>query len=934
MKQMSGYFGGYISKKQKHGQFELKKSISALPLLKDKIVGKNYKTASSQLALVTNRCFTVLEGKGMLRPATEDFLLANRYKAHDELAAEFIRTFRHSFFYGLYFVKRYEALMNNRDTIDVNILLPKAASDKTMTDQVSLYGFRSTDPRVFFLSPWEFVQWVKPHALEKPQRNYHLTKWVHGKEPVSNDGTKKSFYTAGVDYVLNDSHIKGLEHILTFPCRDEIANPTFREQYSRFRNSWVLVMRNRPVVPCPENTPLPSRKSTKDYRAKLCSVYLRPWTLIPEQATVEVPRLQDLHLTKAQWESLASAAQVAGQRKRRISQKSQPKPSTEASSSTDQTSCRTAWKDYLTRIPPTSEKQIKNFILACMAEGRNYDDDETGNSTNKMDGVTCDIDVTEVHKMLASSVEELSADQTEQQATTRAPKPDLSQSFARVKRATQAAGILIAMQQKNTKDNQKRKLQHRAIAHARQKVEPELADSKGMDGRLEERKTEYDIYKSNWKLSYEEWKQKICAAQKQPYDAQWQVLNTVHQRCVLEHQKQLKHDVEIPEDLPLLRLVHGLPGSGKTQLMKWLRSYFETVWQWALGDEFAFVAPLNSMAANIDGSTIHSWGEIAFKDRRGQFVAGNKSAGRDVSSMNVKCSILRFLLIDEIEASGAELLAELEDHVSKNIGGRTVHKKVMKSGEVKRRLPFGGINVIFFGDFWQLNPTGQIAVMQNPYGEAALSKAAAANILYMFWRRSEQSLQAWTANEARILHLKENQRSGADMWFSEILNACRLGQLSDEDYNFLHGFPTRACGSHLSGTQSSSCARQQNCPFNSSNRMSKFDDQLTAVIQDLDTDSWSWQAVWKQFKLREEETCPGCAKERKRRARVLQCGNDCGVSDEEGKEILNSERFVESLLITEFNRPVCLYSLLRAQVFAQERKQQLFWIQAVPILIN
>ena len=37
MKQMTGYFGGYISKRQKMGKFELKKSIGALPLLKEKL---------------------------------------------------------------------------------------------------------------------------------------------------------------------------------------------------------------------------------------------------------------------------------------------------------------------------------------------------------------------------------------------------------------------------------------------------------------------------------------------------------------------------------------------------------------------------------------------------------------------------------------------------------------------------------------------------------------------------------------------------------------------------------------------------------------------------------------------------------------------------------------------------------------------------------
>ena len=100
MKQMTGYFGGYISKKQKMGRFELKKSIGALPLMEEKLKGRNLSSSSAQLAHVTNRCFTVLESKGILRTATEEFLLSSRYKPHDELAAEFIRTFRHIFFMG------------------------------------------------------------------------------------------------------------------------------------------------------------------------------------------------------------------------------------------------------------------------------------------------------------------------------------------------------------------------------------------------------------------------------------------------------------------------------------------------------------------------------------------------------------------------------------------------------------------------------------------------------------------------------------------------------------------------------------------------------------------------------------------------------------------------------------------------------------------
>lgn len=100
MKAMTGYFGGYISKHQKVGRFELKKSIGALPLTQAKLENKPKQSASSQLAHVVNRTFSVLESKGILRTAPEEFMLASRYHPGDELAAEFIRTFRHNFFHG------------------------------------------------------------------------------------------------------------------------------------------------------------------------------------------------------------------------------------------------------------------------------------------------------------------------------------------------------------------------------------------------------------------------------------------------------------------------------------------------------------------------------------------------------------------------------------------------------------------------------------------------------------------------------------------------------------------------------------------------------------------------------------------------------------------------------------------------------------------
>ena len=110
------------------GQFELRKSTAALGPLQEKLENRNLKTASSQLAHVCNRMFVVLEGKGILRPYTEDFMLASQYKPHDPLAAEFIRTFRHQHFHGKFYLDRLDALVSPH-TPELNSIHPGGPRD-------------------------------------------------------------------------------------------------------------------------------------------------------------------------------------------------------------------------------------------------------------------------------------------------------------------------------------------------------------------------------------------------------------------------------------------------------------------------------------------------------------------------------------------------------------------------------------------------------------------------------------------------------------------------------------------------------------------------------------------------------------------------------------------------------------------------------------
>ena len=118
--------------------------------------------------------------------------------------------------------------------------------------------------------------------------------------------------------------------------------------------------------------------------------------------------------------------------------------------------------------------------------------------------------------------------------------------------------------------------------------------------------------------------------------------------------------------------MHGLPGSGKSKLLKWIKQYFEEVWQWEHGIHFVLLAPLNRMATGIGGQTLHSWGDLKLKKSSGLEVgSGVASKGRDnIGQMHVKCARIRFILIDECECVGAATAADLE---SSTLNGVSTH---------------------------------------------------------------------------------------------------------------------------------------------------------------------------------------------------------------------------------------------------------------------
>ena len=154
-------------------------------------------------------------------------------------------------------------------------------------------------------------------------------------------------------------------------------------------------------------------------------------------------------------------------------------------------------------------------------------------------------------------------------------------------------------------------------------------------------------------------------------------------------------------------------------------------------------------------------GKNAFKDRRGTTISGGgRGDWEEVPSMTIQCNSTRFLFIDEIEATGADTIGQLEFNIASHVSPKSLFK-YKEDGKTIR--PFGGLNMCFLGDFWQLKPTGQIALMSDVYALKVLESARGSYIMSMFWDSAcPDALQPWQDNE-RVLHLSINIRSGSDV---------------------------------------------------------------------------------------------------------------------------------------------------------------------------
>ena len=298
----TGYFTGYIQKRQPVGRFELRQASLNLNYLAESIRKRSNKQHFHHAA---NTVYKDLECRGQVRPATEEFNLAGNYHPEDMRYAESLFSFQTVPFYGSALLKREEAekkMLQPQEPGDSHtqrsrIPLQQAESRSKYRCEISAteaYGYRGRDPGFYYLSPWEFSQHWRKEALKTPDFYYAIdedskTEWTPaGREEVTrrkrdggndDDGAYKPGVHFGVVEPAESSHWK------PFPATPET---------STLRNYWVLVRRERPLVVEPKSTPLLRKGQQHQERGRLLNVYFRPWVLQESQASAHVPHIANL----------------------------------------------------------------------------------------------------------------------------------------------------------------------------------------------------------------------------------------------------------------------------------------------------------------------------------------------------------------------------------------------------------------------------------------------------------------------------------------------------------------------------------------------------------------------------------------------------------------------------------------------------------------
>lgn len=195
----------------------------------------------------------------------------------------------------------------------------------------------------------------------------------------------------------------------------------------------------------------------------------------------------------------------------------------------------------------------------------------------------------------------------------------------------------------------------------------------------------------------------------------------------------------------------GEPGAGKTHTINQYVAYLRSQ-----GIEPAITASTGIAATHINGYTIHSWSGIGVRPQLTEYDLDQIGQKEKVVK---RVRAAKVLIIDEISMLSANTL-DMVDAVM----------KMLRHNEE----PFGGVQVVFVGDFFQLPPVVKARSDDNfeiSYDDPSINSG---QVQSPFAFRS----RAWKQAKPLLCYLEEQHRQ-EDADFLQILGALRKGTISD-----------------------------------------------------------------------------------------------------------------------------------------------------------
>ena len=196
----------------------------------------------------------------------------------------------------------------------------------------------------------------------------------------------------------------------------------------------------------------------------------------------------------------------------------------------------------------------------------------------------------------------------------------------------------------------------------------------------------------------------------------------------------------------LLMYIAGVGGTGKTHVVKSIRRLFELLNR---QKEILVSAPTGAAAKNIDGYTVHSLTMMRSK------------GSRNLAKLQELWGPVKYLIIDEVSMIGAKFLSQISARLqqAKGAHGNSALE------------PFGGVNVIFTGDFGQLRPVSAKSL----YDNGLVSHPSLKTGQTIEGVNGLKGAYLWRLVNT-VVKLTQNQRQRNDPTYADLLSRVRLGQ--------------------------------------------------------------------------------------------------------------------------------------------------------------